>query len=712
MAFEKNIKSVSVEIGGRDITFETGWVAKQASGAVIVKQDDSAVLVTAVGGTSDRPFDFLPLTVDFVSRTAARGKIPGGFLKREGRPDERGTLICRLIDRPIRPQFPKHWRSEIQIIATVLSYDDASDIDVLSMCGASAAAHISDLPLQQPIAAVRVVRHEGEFKINPSNEELHASDIHLVVAGTADAICMVEGGANEADETSMIDAMDLAHENIKKIIAAINELQELAGKEKRPVPPAPVADEAVAAKVAELDKGSLLEAMSISNKHARSAGLKAARNAIIDQLVDGVEDADEVARITNEAKTAWSKLVSKTMRKRVTEQGIRIDGRATDEVRDLDVQVGVAARTHGSALFTRGETQAFVSATLGIEMDAQRIDWAGAKDQFRRWMLQYSFPPFSTGEARRMMGPKRREVGHGALAHRALQAVIPDYAEFPYVLRCVSDVTESNGSSSMASVCGASLSLMDAGVPLKRSVAGIAMGLVREDGKYAVLSDILGDEDHLGDMDFKVTGTTQGITAFQMDTKISGVPREVMLRAMNQAREGRLLILEAMDAVIPAGREELSAYAPRISTIKINQDKIRDIIGPGGKMIRSIQDRTGTRLTVEDDGTVKVSSSDQAAADKAIDIIRELTQEAEIGKLYLGVVKRTVDFGAFVEIFPGTEGLVHISHLAEGRVNKTTDVVVEGDELLVRVIDIDRSGKIRLSRKEALAASNEFGAEA
>jgi polyribonucleotide nucleotidyltransferase len=709
MAFEKNIHTVTVEIGGRDLTLETGWVAKQASGAVIVKQDDSQVLVTAVGGNSDRPFDFLPLTVDFVSRTGARGKIPGGFLKREGRPDERGTLICRLIDRPIRPQFPKHWRSELQIIATVMSYDTACDIDVLSMVGASAAAHISDLPLQQPIAAVRVVRHEGEFKINPSNDEIHASDINLIVAGTADAIAMVEGGANEADEAAMIDAMDLAHENIKKIIVAINELQKLAGKEKRPVPPAPQADEDVAGKVVELDNGSLLEAMSISNKHKRSAGLKAARNAIIAQLVDGIDDAAESERVTKQAKKAWSKLVSKTMRKRVTEQGIRIDGRATDEVRDLDVQVGVTARTHGSALFTRGETQAFVSATLGIEMDAQRIDWAGAKDQFRRWMLQYSFPPFSTGEARRMMGPKRREIGHGALAHRALQAVVPDYAEFPYVLRCVSDVTESNGSSSMASVCGASLSLMDAGVPLKRAVAGIAMGLVREDGKYAVLSDILGDEDHLGDMDFKVTGTTQGITAFQMDTKISGVPREVMLRALNQAREGRLLILEAMDAVIPEGREELSAFAPRISTIKINQDKIRDIIGPGGKMIRSIQDRTGTRLTVEDDGTVKVSSSDQANADKAMDIIRELTQEAEIGKLYLGVVKRTVDFGAFVEIFPGTEGLVHISHLAEERVNRTTDIVMEGDELLVRVIDIDRSGKIRLSRKEALAASNEFG---
>jgi polyribonucleotide nucleotidyltransferase len=703
---------VSVEIGGRPLTLETGWVAKQASGAVIVRQDESQVLVTAVGGNSDRPFDFLPLTVDFVSRTAASGKIPGGFLKREGRPDERGTLICRLIDRPIRPQFPKHWRSELQIVATVMSYDAASDIDVLAMCGASAAAHCSDLPLQQPIAAVRVVRHEGEFKVNPSNEELFASDIYLIVAGTADAICMVEGGGLEADESAMIDAMDLAHENIKKIIVAIHELQGLAGKEKRPVPPAPTSDADIAAKVAELENGTLLEAMTIKVKHERSAGLKAARNAVIAQLVDGVDDADEVARITKEGKKAWSKLHSTTMRRRVTTEGIRIDGRATDEIRFIDTEVGVAGRAHGSAIFTRGETQAFVTATLGIEMDAQRIDWAGAADPFRRWMLQYSFPPFCTGEARRMMGPKRREIGHGALAHRALQAVIPDYAEFPYVLRCVSDVTESNGSSSMASVCGASLSLMDAGVPLKRAVAGIAMGLVREDGNYAVLSDILGDEDHLGDMDFKVTGTTEGITAFQMDTKISGVPREVMLRALNQAREGRIHILDEMGKVINQGRDELSSHAPRISVIKISVDKIRDIIGPGGKMIRSIQERTGTRLTVEDDGSVKVSSSDQDAANKAIDIIRELTQEAEIGKLYLGVVKRTVDFGAFVEIFPGTEGLVHISHLAAERVNKTTDVVNEGEELLVRVIDIDRSGKIRLSRKEALVSANEFGSEA
>jgi polyribonucleotide nucleotidyltransferase len=708
---KKQIHSVTVEIGGRPLTLETGWVAKQANGAVVVKQDDTSVLVTAVGDTGDRPFDFLPLTVDYQDRTAASGKIPGGFLKREGRPDERGTLICRLIDRPIRPQFPKHWRKELQIIATVLSYDEASDSDVLAMCGASAAAHISELPLQQPIAGVRIVRHEGEFKVNPSVAELHESDIHLIVAGTADAICMVEGGANEADEASMIDAMDLAHAEIKKIVAAIEELRTLAGKEKWEVPAAPKADEAVTAKVAELGTASLNEAMAIREKHARKDALKAARNAVIDQIVAGL-DEDEAARVTKDAKTAWDKLIGRTMRQRVAHEGVRIDGRATDEIRFIECEVGVATRTHGSALFTRGETQAFVSATIGIEMDAQRIDSPGAKDQFRRWMLQYNFPPFCTGEVRRMTGPKRREVGHGALAHRALQAVLPKHEDFPYVLRCVSDVTESNGSSSMATVCGSALSLMDAGVPLTRPVAGIAMGLVREDGKYAVLSDILGDEDHLGDMDFKVCGSSEGITAFQMDTKISGVPREVMLRALSQARDGRLHILDEMGKALAAPRQELSQWAPRITTIKINPDKIRDIIGPGGKMIRSIQERTGTKVNVDDTGTVSVSSNDQGAANKAIDIIRELTQEAEIGKLYLGVVKRTVDFGAFVEIFPGTEGLVHISHLAEGRVNKTTDVVSEGDELLVRVIDIDRSGKIRLSRKEALAPSEDFGADA
>ena len=584
----------------------------------------------------------------------------------------------------------------------MLSFDAASDTDVLALCGSAASIAVSDMPTEGTVAGVRVSRVGGEFKVNPSRVEMDEADINLVVAGTADAICMVEGGANEASESDMLDAMDLAHAEIKKIVAAIDELAAKVGTPKRDVGEPAKADADVAAKIAEIGQASLVEAMAVRAKHERKDAIKAARNAAIETLVAGVEDEAEVERLTGEAKGAWEKLIRNTMRTKVIQERVRLDGRATDEVRDITVQVGVGARTHGSAVFTRGETQAFCSATIGIEEDAQRIDFPGATDNFRRWMLQYSFPPFCTGEARPLRGPKRREIGHGALAHRALEAVIPSQEDFPYVLRCMSDVLESNGSSSMASVCGASLSLMDAGVPLKAPVAGIAMGLIKEGDDYAVLSDILGDEDHLGDMDFKVTGTENGITAFQLDTKITGLPREVMLRAMNQAREGRQYILDEMAKVLGAPREELSEHAPRISVIKINPDKIRDIIGPGGKTIRSIQERTGTRLRVDDTGTVQIASSSQLDAQKAIDIVRELTQEAEIGKLYLGVVKRTVDFGAFVEIFPGTEGLVHISHLAEGRVEKTTDVVREGDEVLVRVIDIDRSGKIRLSRKEAL----------
>ena len=697
-----DIKKVTVDVGGRPLTIETGWMAKQASGAVVVRQDDSAVLTTFVRAPGNRPFNFLPLTVDYQDRTAADGRIPGGFLKREGRPGERETLICRVIDRPIRPQFPKHLREELQIIATSLSFDPASDTDVLALCGASAAIAVSSTPVEKTIAGVRVVRVGGEFKINPSVEETVAADIALVVAGTDEAICMVEGGALEAKEADMLEAMDLAHAAIKTIIVAIEQLRDLVGVEKDELPAPPDFNTAVYEKVAAVGLEKLIPALAVREKHARSAALKAARDEVIAGLSEGLE-GDELSAFVSDAKQSWDKLLRAHMRSTVVEQGVRLDGRATDEIRDILCEVGIGERSHGSALFTRGETQAYVSATIGIEEDAQRIDFAGATEKFRRWMLQYSFPPFCTGEARPMRGPKRREVGHGALAHRALQAVIPSQEDFPYVLRCVSDILESNGSSSMASVCGASLSLMDAGVPLKAPVAGIAMGLIKEGDQFAVLSDILGDEDHLGDMDFKVTGTKDGITAFQMDTKIKGVPREVMLRAMNQAREGRLHILDEMAKAMPTHREELSQYAPRITVININPDKIRDIIGPGGKMIRSIQDRTETRVRVDDSGRVEIASADGTKAKQAEDIIRELTQEAEIGKLYLGVVKRTVDFGAFVEIFPGTEGLVHISHLAETRVEKTTDVVREGDEVLVRVIDIDRSGKIRLSRKEALS---------
>jgi len=697
-----NIHTVSVDIGGRPLTFETGKLAKQATGSIVVRQNDSAVLVTAVTSSEEKPFDFLPLTVDYMDRFGSYGKIPGSFLKREGRSNERETLTSRLIDRPIRPQFPKHYRNEIQIIATAISYDTASDTDVLALCGASAALHVSDIPLQRPIAGVRVARVDGEFVVNPSRESMTDADIVLTVAGTSESICMVEGGANQAAEADMMDAMDLAHAEIKKIIGAINELREKAGLEKQVVKPAPVADAAVQDKVFKIGTDALKTALGTEGKMERKVAMKAARNSVIAQVVDGIDDDAEIARVTGEAKFAWEKLTAKTMRTQVIEKGVRIDGRATDEIRDIWCEVGVAPRAHGSAVFTRGETQAFVTAALGVEQDAQRIDYAGSQTDFRRWMLTYTFPPFCVGEARMMRGPKRREIGHGILAHRAITPMVPAQEDFPYVLRCCADVLESNGSSSMATVCGSTLALMDAGVPLIAPVAGIAMGLIKEGDDFAVLSDILGDEDHLGDMDFKVTGTRDGITAFQMDTKIDGVPREVMLRAMNQAREGRIHILDEMAKSISAPREDLAPHAPRITSIKIKPDKIRDIIGPGGRMIRSIQEQAGVKITVDDSGKVDVASTSLENTEKALALIRELTQEAEIGKLYLGVVKRTVDFGAFVEIFPGTEGLVHISHLAKERIDRTTDVVNEGDEVLVRVIDIDRGGKIRLSRKEAL----------
>jgi polyribonucleotide nucleotidyltransferase len=702
------LHTVTIEIGGRPLTIETGKYAKQASGAVVVRQNDSAILVTAVSSNKPKPFDFLPLTVDYQDRDGSRGTIPGSFHKREGRSNERETLISRVIDRPIRPQFPKHYRNEIQIIATTISYDTNSDTDILALCGASAALHISDIPMQRPIAGVRVSLIDGALTVNPSREAMETAELNLIVAGTAEAICMVEGGGDEVQEDIVMDALDLAHSEIKKILVAIEELRAAVGQEKQVVAPAPSLDEGIVAKVFELGTAPLNEALGTSGKHERKVAMKAARNGVISQVTDGIEDAAALDTTTRTAKKAWDKLLKKQMRTQVIAEGRRIDGRATDEIRDIWCEVGVSVRAHGSAIFTRGETQALVTAALGVERDAQRIDYAGAQDNFRRWMLTYSFPPFSTGEARMMRGPKRREIGHGVLAHRALAPVIPNQEEFPYVLRCCADVLESNGSSSMATVCGSTLALMDAGVPLKAPVAGIAMGLIKEGDDFAILSDILGDEDHLGDMDFKVTGTAKGITAFQMDTKIDGIPREVMLRAMNQAREGRLHILDEMALTIAEPREELSEHAPRITSVRIKSDKIRDLIGPGGRMIRSLQEQTGTRITVDDSGKVDIASTSREASEKAIALIRELTQEAEIGKLYLGIVKRTVDFGAFVEIFPGTEGLVHISHLAHERVAKTTDIIREGDEVLVRVIDIDRGGKVRLSRKEALDQSNEL----
>jgi polyribonucleotide nucleotidyltransferase len=698
-----NPVSKSVEIGGKTITFSTGKYAKQASGAVVVSSGESQVLVTFVTEKGHREFDFLPLTVNYEDRNGASGTIPGSYLKRENGRSEREILICRLIDRPLRPMFPKTLRQELQIIATVLSFDPDNDTDVMALCGASAAVHISDAPMSEPIAGVRICQIDGELVLNPDRDEAARATVTLVIAGTKTAITMVEGGAQEADESVMLDAFDLAQEAIAKICTCIDELRAEAGKEKFEVPAAKELDADVWAHVEANGKAGLITALAVAEKHARKKALKAARGAVIDSLIDG-KDEDEAARLTGEAKSAWEKLIRVTMRTTVIAERKRIDGRAPDEIRGIWCETTVAPRAHGSAMFTRGETQGFVTIAMGTERDLQRVEEPGRPDGIRKFMLTYKFPPFCTGEARPLRGPKRREFGHGALARRAILPVLPNHEEFPYVLRSTAEILESNGSSSMATVCATSLALMDAGIPVTAPVAGIAMGLVKEGDDYAVLSDILGDEDHLGDMDFKVTGTEKGITAFQMDVKIQGINREIMATALSQAKEGRLHILKEMAKTLAAPREDFSRYAPRITTIHIKQDKIRDIIGPGGKVIRGIQEACEVRIKVDDSGRVDVASANEENTNKAIAMVREITQEAEIGALYVGVVKRVVDFGAFVEIFPGTDGLIHISHLAKERVDRVTDIVNEGDEVLVRVIDVDRSGKVRLSRKEALDA--------
>ena len=696
-----NEHKISIDIGGRTLTFETGKLAKQSNGAVIVKQDDSSVLVTTCASKNDVDFGFLPLTVIYQDRSASYGTIPGGFLKREGRPNERETLISRLIDRPLRPQFAKHFSRELQVIATVMSYDVNSDTDVLALCAASASVAVSDIPMGPPVAAVRISRVDGEFFINPSLSQIAEADITLVVAGSRDGISMVEGGANEADEDSMMQAMELAFEEIQKIISAIESLVEKVGPVKFDIGDAPVPDESVMDKMVSMGAGDALKTgLAVAGKFERGAALKAARNGMIQSLVDG-KDGAEVAEITGSAKEAWEKLLRKEVRTQVVSEGLRIDGRQTDEIRHIWSETGISPRAHGSVVFTRGETQSFVTATLGVGRDSQRIDNPGVSEE-RTWMLQYNFPPYCTGEVRRMTGPKRREIGHGALAHRALIPVLPDQEDFPYVLRCSSDVLESNGSSSMATVCGATLSLQDAGVPLKAPVAGIAMGLIKEGDKYVVLSDILGDEDHLGDMDFKVTGTHTGITAFQMDTKLGSIPREIMKKAMVQAKEGRIHILDKMAEELSSHRDELSQHAPRITTVYIKMDKIRDLIGPGGRTIRGIQDQCNVNINNNDDGRIDIFATSEAGGKRAEEMIREITQEPEVGKIYLGIVKRVVDFGAFVEIFPGAEGLVHISELANHRVAKVTDVTKEGAELLVKVIRPDKQGKLKLSHKQAV----------
>lgn len=690
--------TVERTIGGKTIKIETNRIAKQANGSVVVSCGDSVVLVTATMG-NERDVDFLPLSIDYVEKTYAAGRIPGGFFKREGRLGEKEILTCRVIDRPCRPLFPKGLARELQVIATVLSADPEIDTDVLALCGASTALTISDIPFDGPVAGVRVGRVKGELLINPTQTELESSDLNFIVAGTSDAIVMVEGGAEQVIEKDVLEALYHAHEELQIIIEMQNELREKIGKPKVEFVPKEE-NQDLASKVAEFASAKLEEALKTQEKLARKEAISAVKEEVVAQFVP--EDSEDADVLTTEVKSIFGDLNYNMSRQLLFKTGKRLDGRDNTTVRPISIDVGWLPRVHGSSLFTRGETQGIVAATLGVESEAQRIDSLLGEER-KTFMLHYNFPPFCVGEVRPMRGPGRREHGHGALAERAVRAVLPDLEEFPYTIRIVSEITESNGSSSMATVCGASLSLMDAGVPIQAPVAGIAMGLIQEGDQTAVLTDILGDEDHLGDMDFKVCGTEAGITALQMDIKIKGLKKEIMVQALSQAKDARLHILGKMNEAIEAPRKGLSQFAPKIISFKIAQDKIRDLIGPGGKVIKSIQETWGVSLDIQDDGTVTVAGNDSEALENAIKIAKSLTEKAEVGKIYRGIVKRIADFGAFVEILPGTDGLVHISQLSEERVNRVTDVVREGDEIHVKVLEVDRMGKIRLSLKDAVS---------
>jgi polyribonucleotide nucleotidyltransferase len=688
----------SVVVGGKEISIETGKWAKQASGSVVVRLGDTMVLVTAVGSKSAREgLDFLPLTCEYQEKFYSAGKIPGSFFRREGRPAESEVLVARLMDRPSRPLFPKGWRNETQIIANVVSFDKENAPDVLAMTGASSALHLSDVPWAGPFAGIRIGRIGGQFVAFPTFAEREESEIDMIVAASREAIVMVEGGMKEVAESVVVDALLFAHEAVQPLLDLQERLRGAAGKTKREVV-APKKDEALLARVKDLAWHKIQEAMAIREKHARYSGLDKVGSDVVAALCG--EGGDYVGR-DKEVNEAVSSVKKTFARGHTLETRTRIDGRRGDEIRAISCEVGVLPRVHGSALFTRGETQALVATTLGTKYDEQRLDTL-LGDKRKPFLLHYNFPPFSTGEAKMLRMASRREVGHGNLASRSIEQVLPNHEDFPYTLRVVSEILESNGSSSMASVCGGSLALMDAGVPIKAPVAGIAMGLMKEGDRYMILSDILGDEDHLGDMDFKVTGTRKGICALQMDIKLSGLSRHILEEALDQARAGRLHILDKMGEALEAPRDELNANAPRIVQITIKPDKIRDIIGPGGKTIRAIVEQTGAQIDVDDAGTVSIASADAKGLQRAIDLIRGLTMEAEVGQYYHGVVKRVVEFGAFVEILPGTDGLIHISELAEERTRKVTDVVDEGDEVVVKVINVDRDGKIRLSRKEAL----------
>ena len=687
-----------ITVGTRTVSIETGKLAKQADGAVIVRSGDTMVIVTACHAANARVgIDFLPLTVDYREYTYASGRIPGGFFKREGKPAEKEVLTSRLIDRPIRPLFPSGWFYETQIVALLISADTENDSDVLAITGASAALALSSVPFEKTIAGVRVGLVDGKYLINPTYAERKQSKMDLVVAGSADAIMMVEAGAKQATEEEMIGALEAAHAAIKQIVAGIDELKREVGKTKKTVAAKAIGHEFYR-EVEEKAYVPLAEAMRIQDKLENYASV----DKVLADLVASIPEG-EVERRTD-AKQIFKGLKEKVMRDEILERGQRLDGRRFDQVRPIWIETGVLPRVHGSAVFTRGETQALVSATLGTEDDAQKIETVEG-ETYRRFMLHYNFPPFSVGEVQFLRGPGRREVGHGALAERAIVPLLPSEEEFPYTVRIVSDILESNGSSSMASVCGGALALMDAGVPLKSPVAGVAMGLVmnEQNGKWAVLTDIAGAEDHYGDMDFKVAGTRSGITALQMDIKVSGITMDIMRKALEQARQGRMEILEIMTASIAGPRENISAFAPRIVTIRIPTEKIRDVIGPGGKTIRSIIEKTGVKIDVEDDGRVNVASADEGAAKKAIAMIQELTATPELEKSYLGRVERITDFGAFIEIMPGVDGLLHVSEIANYRVKDVRDELKEGEQIMVKVINIDPSGKVRLSRKALLA---------
>ncbi len=694
-------QSVTVEVGGRVLTLETGKVAKQANGAVVARYGDTVVLVTACMDSKANPKDFLPLTVDYREYTYSAGKIPGGFFKREGRPSEREILTSRLIDRPLRPLFPESWRNETQIVAMVLSADSENDPDVIAVTAASAAAYISDLPFDKPVAAVRVGLLNGQLVANPTVADQKTSLLNIVVVGTEDAIVMVEAGALEVSEDTVADALQFGHDQVRRVLGAIRELHDRIQPTKVVVPPLAFDEEL--AKQVEQQYGERLHDALDTAKYPKKESYHRV-DALKTELLATIPEEEEERRAL--AERAFERLRESFFRDDILHRHRRPDGRAFDQIRAITCEVGLLPRVHGSAMFTRGETQALATLTLGTKEDKQRLDLLFEEEAFKRFMLHYNFPPFSVGEVKFLRGPGRREIGHGALAERALLSLLPAEEDFPYAMRLVSDILESNGSSSMATVCGGSLALMDAGVPLRAACAGIAMGLVVEGEKYAILTDIAGAEDHYGDMDFKVAGTRTGITALQMDIKVTGIGIPMMREALEQARKARLHILDVMEQTLSAPRGEISSFAPRLFVLTIPTDKIRDLIGPGGKKIRSIIEATGVKIDVMDDGKVHVFAGNGNAADAALQMIREVTATAEIGKTYLGKVVRLAEFGAFVELFPGTDGLLHISEIAETRIRDVRDELKVGDQVLVKVLSIE-GNKIRLSRKALLREARE-----